>query len=318
MKDEVRRKVVGFLGGPENRDRHVYARRLAPLASVPIFLSARGLVSAFCMFAAVLSYAAFSYSEEEAAFSYEDYASILKAHVNDKGQVDYKGLKANRKKLDAFLVSMKTLDKGGYEKWNDNAKIAFWLNAYNAITLRAIIDNYPIKKGSWISSFRFPENSIRQIDGVWDKLEFGIMGQSMTLEHIEHKILRAKFKEPRVHVALVCASVGCPFLRTEPYAGEKLSEQLDGQTKRFLSDRTKFRIDTSAGKVYVSPIFDWFGKDFEEGYTPKDGFGGHSKAEKASLNFMSKYLKDTDRHYLTSQKYSIAYLDYDWSLNEQR
>jgi uncharacterized protein DUF547 len=153
---------------------------------------------------------------------------------------------------------------------------------------------------------------------VWDKLDFLVMGRRTTLDHIEHEILRKDFNEPRIHVALVCSAMGCPPLRNEPYSGEKLDSQLDDQTRKFLASPQKFRIDREKGVVYLTPIFKWYGTDFERRFATNDGVGAHSRAERAVLSYLGGFLSVEDRDYLTTGKYSIQYLDYDWSLNEQR
>ncbi len=254
---------------------------------------------------------------EEHPFAYDDYAAVLESYVDDNGMVDYAALKANREKLDAFTTALEKLDRGAYEKWTDKQKIAFWINAYNGLTLQAIIDHYPIK-ASFIASLRFPRNSIRQIPGVWDELKFPVMGKEMTLDEIEHANLRRNFNEPRIHVALVCAALGCPPLRNEPFTGEFLDVQLDDQTRRFLENPEKFRIDRGGSRVDLSSIFKWFGNDFVETHGTEGQFSGHGESERAVLNFIGKYLHAKDLEYLSDGKYDIKYLDYDWSLNEQK
>lgn len=251
------------------------------------------------------------------SFSYADYAAVLRAHVDDAGMVDYRQLKANRPALDSFVRALGSLDPGEYREWDDKAKIAFWTNAYNALTLKAIIDHYPIK-ASGFSAWRFPKNSIRQIPGVWKKLRFTIMGAGKTLDSIEHKVLRKEFHEPRIHVALVCAAMGCPPLRNEPYVAGRLDEQLDDQARRFLAHPEKFRIDRTDGKVHLSSIFKWFGADFVKRHGTDEKFTRQKAAVRAVLNFASAYLNEADRRYLEERKYSISYLAYDWTLNEQR
>jgi len=250
-------------------------------------------------------------------FSYDDYASTLGTYVDDNGMVDYKGLKANRGKLDTFAAALGALSPEVYNGWSDKEKIAFWINAYNALTLEAIIDRYPIKS-SFVASLRFPKNSIRQIPGVWDELKFSVMGSEMTLDEIEHARLRRTFSEPRIHVALVCAAMGCPSLRNEPFTADRLDAQLDDQADRFLKDSEKFRIDRNKGKVHLSSIFKWFGDDFKSAYGTDTGFTGHERAERAVLNFISERLIEPDADYLAKGEYKIEYLDYDWSLNEQK
>jgi hypothetical protein len=258
-----------------------------------------------------------SYTEDNSrTFDYEDYALVLKTYVDDRGMVDYGNLKAHRDQLDAFAERLEKLEPASYEGWIAQQKIAFWLNAYNGLTLVAIIDNYPIRP-SFFRSRLYPKNSIRQIGGVWDKLQFPVMGMKITLDEIEHKILRKEFNEPRIHMALVCAAMGCPPLRNKPYTGKRLVEQLDDQTQRFLKNPRKFRVDREDRRIYLSSIFRWFGKDFIPAYGTDQEFSGYRKTERALLNFVSDYLDEETRDYLVSEKLSVKYLDYDWSLNEQ-
>ncbi len=256
-------------------------------------------------------------SAREEAFPYEGYAAVLKARVDDEGMVNYRELKASRRRLDLFVGLLGDLDKEVYEEWTDEQKIAFWINAYNALTLRVIIDHYPIKKGGLLAGLRFPKNSIRQIPGVWDQIKFTVMGEKMTLEEIEHETLRKDFDEPRIHMALVCAAMGCPPLLNEPYVAVRLEEQFTGRAEKFFSNPKKFRIDRRRREVHLSPIFKWFGEDFEKTYGTDVGFRGHDKTERAVLSFIARYLDEDDARYLRTAEYDIEWLDYDWSLNEQ-
>lgn len=255
--------------------------------------------------------------QAEQGFDYGDYGTALKRYVDDRGMVDYRRLKANPEELLSYVKAVATLPRGQYEAWDDEAKIAFWLNAYNGLTLKAIIDHYPIKS-SFLRSRIYPKNSIRQIPGVWDKIRFTVMGRKMTLEHIEHKILRVEFNEPRIHMAMVCAAIGCPPLRNEPYTGARLGEQLDDQTRDFLGSRQKFRVDRGKRTVYVSPIFKWFAKDFVQTYAPARNLSGQGREGSAVLNFIAGYLDEASQSALRRGGLKIKYLDYDWSLNEQK
>ena len=107
-------------------------------------------------------------------FSYQNYQQILSIYVDENGNVNYKALKENRQNLDKFNASLATLSPQSFENWTEKEKIAFWINAYNSLTLLAIIENYPTK-------------SIRDIPGVWTKLQFNVMGKEVTLDEIEHK-----------------------------------------------------------------------------------------------------------------------------------
>lgn len=268
------------------------------------------------LFLAWLLFFVFSTDASESV-DYVPYAQVLKAYVNETGKVDYRKLKENRALLDSFLTEIAGMKRtASYETWDEQERIAFWINLYNAWTLRAIIDHYPIQP-TFPARLTFPRHSIRQIKGVWDKLRFGVMGETKTLDEIEHEILRKEFKEPRIHMALVCAALGCPPLRNEPYTGEKLNLQLNDQTRRFLDNPNKFWIDKKHKVVRLSPIFKWFGNDFVARYKTDSFSANIGTKEKAVLNFISGYLNETDRSFLKKGDYTIRYLEYDWSLNEQ-
>ncbi len=245
-------------------------------------------------------------------FNYESYGRVLQTYVNDKGRVNYSALKKDSADLKNFLGQIARLDRGTFNSWSKKEKLAFYINAYNAITLQAILNNYPIQRASGLLARRFPQNSIRQIDGVWDKLRWSVIGKRITLNTIEHEILRKQFNEPRIHMSIVCASIGCPLLLNEPFQAETLEAQMDGQAKKFLATASKFSLDRRSAKATISPIFDWFGDDFIRNY----GKGSTDK-EKAVLNFISKYVSDSDAQYLRTNKIRVSHSDYDWSLNEQ-
>lgn len=245
-----------------------------------------------------------------APLQYDDYRTALMAFVDANGQVDYAGLKDQRVYLDDFITSVERLDPKQYEVWSEQDKIALWINAYNALTLRAVIDHYPINPA--MPNGSYPKNSIRQIKGVWDFDKVNVMGQSITLGYIETKILRRDFHEPRVHVALVPAAVAGPMLRNEPYEGAKLDAQLDDQARKFLADPRHFRIDRTNKEVRVSEIFRWYADDFATGAMPALFTKEHFAVQK----FAGPYLNDADRAFLNDAR--VTYLPYDWALNEQR
>ena len=245
---------------------------------------------------------------------YHDYDQVLTSQVDSRGRVDYASLKEHRRKLDLFIEKLRTVN---LDSWNAASQIAFWINAYNALTLRVIIDNYPIRS-RFLASLAYPRNSIRQIDGAWDEIHFGVAGRDLTLDQIEHSILRKQFDEPRIHVALVCAALSCPFLRREAYRGKLLQNQLQDQAAQFVRDRSKFRVDTDSRVVHLSSIFNWFGSDFEVRYGAAPGsFPRHSAALGAVLNFALPFLSEDERQYLQTQRFRIKYLSYDWTLNQQ-
>lgn len=244
------------------------------------------------------------------------YAAALRAYVDDRGMVDYAELQANPGDLNAYLTSIANLDPSEFEKWTDADRIAFWCNVYNAYTLKVIIANYPID-ASFLRGFAYPKNSIRQISGVWNRLQWPVMGDRITLNTIEHEILRVEFDEPRIHAALVCAAKSCPPLRNEPYAGDRLEEQLEDQMRRFLLTPQGFRIDREEDVVYLSPIFEWYVQDFVSKYGPPVYTTGTWRDRVALVNAIEPHVSEDDAEYLSAGDFEIEYLKYDWTLNEQ-
>jgi hypothetical protein len=243
------------------------------------------------------------------------YEATLKQFVSSSG-VNYAALQQDRTHLDLYVQSLSRVSGQTYDEMNAADKIAFWLNTYNAITLRVIVDHYPIQKRGGIMGLRFPAASIRQIPGVWKKPWHQVMRKDRTLEEIEHEILRRQFREPRIHLALVCAARGCPPLRREPYRGGDLNKQLDDQAKHFLVSKEKFRIDRAKRVVFFSSIFKWFGKDFSRKYSTDGIQANVSKNERAVINFAMPYLSSDDARFLRDENYQVKYIKYDWTLNE--
>ncbi|MEO0539353.1 MAG: DUF547 domain-containing protein [Cyanobacteria bacterium P01_A01_bin.105] len=240
----------------------------------------------------------------EALPAYETYAQVVATYVSENGLVDYSALQASRQGLDDFNDSLDAVDDATYASWSEADQIAYWVNAYNSLTLKSIIDEDPIKA------------SIKNIRGVWRIRKHPILGQEKTLDNIEHQTLRANFDEPRIHAALVCAAISCPPLRTEPFTGEDLDAQLDDQVEQWLAKPDGLAIDQAAGEVRLSKIFDWFGQDWIPSYGVESGFAG-SEAERAVLNFISNYVSEEERAYLVAGDYTVSYFGYDWSLNDQ-
>jgi Protein of unknown function, DUF547 len=246
---------------------------------------------------------------------HNNYARALK-YVDSRGMVDYQGLAADPANLELFIAGLAPLHRKSFNNWSSLERLVFWINTYNALTLKVILDHYPIKS-SFARSLIYPDNSIRQIPDVWDDLKFRVMGEEMSLNQIEHKILRKDYHEPRIHLALVCAAMSCPALRNEPYTATKVYEQLADQARKFFSNKKNFRIDREEETVYISSIFKWYGEDFIRKYGADEDFAGKSETERAVLNYATGFLGQADREYLRKGEYDVEYLDYDWSLNEQ-
>jgi Protein of unknown function, DUF547 len=236
---------------------------------------------------------------------YSDYAAILKQHVNGAGLVNYAALKVDRQPLDKFVTTLGTVSPQTYQSWSPDDKLAFLINAYNALTLKAIIDHYPVK-------------SIKEIPGVWGGTKYQVAGQAVTLDGIEHQTIRKQFTEPRIHMAVNCASLGCPHLANKPYQGSTLEAQLQQQVRRTLTDPRHLRIDRAQNKVYLSSVFNWFGEDWEKTFSPTQTISGLNRRETSFINFISQWVKPDDQQYLQQGKYRINYIDWDWSLNDQR
>jgi len=235
------------------------------------------------------------------------YNRILKEHVIE-GRVGYQALKADPRLLKRYLNTLAALSKQQFRTFSQEQQLAFLFNLYNAATLKLIIDHYPVRSikdiGGWFK-------------GPWDQPIVRLFAETITLNNLEHDILRADYNEPRLHLALVCAAKGCPPLRNEAYMAEKLDGQLNNQARTFLASPAGLQIDRPAGLVRVSSIFKWYGDDFIKAYTPQKDFTGLNKKERVVANFCSRFVPDQDRDHLKSGNYKIKYLDYDWSLNKQ-
>ena len=220
---------------------------------------------------------------------------------NFNGNLDYKGL-TKEIKLNEYLD---LLSKSNPETLkSDSEKIAFWINVYNAFTIKAIVDNYPVES---INDLHSGGRIIGHIFSttVWDDDFIIINNKEYSLNYVEHKILRKEFIEPRIHFAIVCASISCPHLRHEAFVSDKLEKQLMDQAKQFFNDETRNKFDVKNKIAYLSKILDWFDEDFGEN-------------DEEVLKFVSKYLntKLSAQIIQNIDDWSIEYLDYDWGLNE--
>ncbi|MGD2153026.1 MAG: DUF547 domain-containing protein [Gemmatimonadales bacterium] len=254
------------------------------------------------------------------AFEHATLDTVLTLYVQD-GRVDYTALKFGRATLDRYLDQLAGVGADEFAGWPEAEQIAYLINAYNAYVLETIIDHYPIegsgffKKLTSPNRFGLPENSIRHIDGVFDRLRHDVAGTEMTLDDIEHATLRAKHNEPRILFALVRATVSCPPLRGEAYRGANLDEQLDDQGRRFLNDPRHNRFEIERRRVHLSRVFDWYGEDFEQ-FAGASGYARDSKVN-GILSFISRYLRERATEFLETGEYGVQFESYDWTLNDQ-
>ncbi|MEZ4459305.1 MAG: DUF547 domain-containing protein [bacterium] len=176
--------------------------------------------------------------------NHKPFNDILKTYVS-KGKVDYAGLKANEADFKKFQAYVDAVGSAKVEGSND-AKLAFYLNAYNATVINAVIE-------------RLPLDSVMKVDGFFNKISHKIAGQDITLDHLENKIVRPEFKDARVHFGLVCAAVSCPPLKNKAFTEKNVQSLLEKNTKSFLKTATKVEGDS----VKTSTLFEWFADDFK-------------------------------------------------------
>lgn len=204
---------------------------------------------------------------------------LLKKHVSESGIVNYNSFRNDRIELEAYIDDL--TENLPIEDWGKEDKLAYWINAYNALTIDLILRNYPL-------------NSIKDINSPWDQRLWKFGDQWLNLNDIEHKILR-KMDEPRIHFAIVCASESCPKLLNKAYSANNLEEQLSIATKDFLSDTSKNEL--SENSIKLSKIFKWFSKDF--------------KTDGSLIDFLNQYSEIT-----INENAKKSYKDYSWDLNQ--
>lgn len=223
---------------------------------------------------------------ETEIIAHELWTEILTENVDAVGKVNYKGFINNSEKHDKYLTLLSEHPPG--KNWRQEEKLAYWINAYNAFTVKLIVDNYPVK------SIKDIGGNVTMLNSAWDIKFFKIGGIDFDLNTIEHEIIRKQFDEPRIHFAINCASISCPKLRNEAYESDKLEEQLSDQASSFLNDKSKNQITNEHTKL--SKLFSWFEGDFN-----KNG---------SLASFIKGYQSDFN------EETSTEYLDYNWELNE--
>jgi hypothetical protein len=230
-----------------------------------------------------------------AAFDHSAFDALLRAHVA-QGSVDYDAFQ----KSPAFAAYLEALARADPAALPEPERLAFWINAYNAYTIQLV-------------NAHGERESIRNINktlglgkGPWKEEMVRAAGRTLSLDQVEHEIIRKQFREPRIHFALVCAARGCPPLRTEAYTGARLAAQLDDQARAFLArSPEKNRVDVAARTARLSPILDWY----------RDDFGG---SQAAVGRYVAAFLPEGPaRRLLESGDFALEYTAYDWSLNKR-
>lgn len=255
---------------------------------------------------------------ESATFFHDKFAGILKDFVNDKGMVDYKGLRREGVKLRVLLEEFNNLDPNEYRSWSKEDKIAFWINAYNLHKLNIVSINYPIQSSSRFLRVLWGPTDLRHIENKISMYKFLVMDEEFTFKKIEDRFFRNEFGDPRILLTLTDACLSSPPLRNAPYYGYKLDEQLDNQVRKFLSVPIAFEIDRQKQRVYLSAVFDAgrYGRQFLKKFAIDRKFKDHPPVTRAVLNFITNYVSEQDAFFLEVGNYSVKYMSYDWTIND--
>ena len=246
------------------------------------------------LFFLLLAYALISPIAQAFDHEHQTWSQILKKYLNAKKLVNYSALKEDQGALNKYLEQLMSISNNEFNSWSNNERKAFLINAYNAFTIKLIVQNYPV-------------NSIKDIGGIftspWKKKFFKLLdGRIKTLDQIEHNELRKKFEDYRIHAAVNCASKSCPPLRPRAFTAARLDTELDEQMELWLADETRNEFKLDSNKIRLSMIFKWYRSDFE---TWGGGLGT------VLLRYAPPQAAD-----LWENNAKISYLSYDWSLNE--
>ena len=229
-----------------------------------------------------------SESKEGDKVSHELFTGLLKSYVDRDGLVNYKGFEKEHAVFQQYLDQLRANPPA--KNFSESEKLAYWINAYNAFTIELILQYKPDTSIKDIGS----KIQVPFVNTPWQIDFIEVNGEKINLDDIEHGIIRKQFNEPRIHFALVCASISCPNLRNEAYTAEKLEQQLDDQAKKFINDPTKNKMGKQ--RSVISKIFDWYGGDF--------------KKEGTLIEFLNRY---SDVKIQVDAE--VEYMDYDWKLN---
>ncbi len=237
-------------------------------------------------------------------FEQSTFDELLGLYVNDDGWVDYAGLKRERDKLDAYLARLENASPQTF--LNDQERLAFWINAYNALTLSDVLDSVYGKA-----------RSVQEVPGFFDTKRHRLASENLTLDDIEQRC--RGFGDPRVHFALVCASTSCPKLQRFAYRGIDLDRQLDRAAREFLADSMRgLRLDRERNEIFLSSIFKWYAGDFTMASSKAERAIALAKAYVSgtdALSYVRQYAPPEISTYINEKKPDVRYLKYDWTLN---
>ena len=227
------------------------------------------------------------------SFDHAAWDALLKRHVNAIGEFDYAALKKDRQPLDTYVASLAAASPDSRKDLFPcrAAELAYWLNAYNALVAKGVVDNYPTR-------------SVRDLGalyGFFRRQDYTLGGQAMSLRYLENEIIRKRYRDPRIHFAIVCASISCPRLAREAFTADKLDEQLDRVTRESMTENRHVAIDGKTKKVMLTALFKWYAADFGP-----------------ALAFVRRYSPPARLRLLDElgPNPRLEFFDYDWSINE--
>lgn len=242
-----------------------------------------------------MALAAFGWAAEP-GFDHSAWDRLLKKRVNAIGEVDYAAIAKDRADLDHYTARLAEASPKSQPRLFSNRRheLAYWMNAYNALTTKGVVDGWPVK-------------SVRDLGLLWGffrKNQFSVGGQTVSLNYIEHDVIRPRYQDPRIHFAIVCASLSCPRLDREAFRAETLDAHLDRLTREFFAERRNLYIDAAKNEVWLSKLLDWYGKDFET-----DG--------RTVLDYVKTLAPEAARRRLDTMKSPrVRFFSYDWSIND--
>jgi hypothetical protein len=248
-----------------------------------------GIAAVFVAAAIAVTFTALGAAQKRQPFDHSLYTQVLRAHVRD-GKVDYRALKAqDARKLGRYLQLLCRADAKGFVNRDD--ALAFWLNAYNASAIQGVLERYPKIK------------SVQDVKGFFDDKRWFVAGRKRSLNEIENQIIRPEFRDPRVHLVLVCAAQSCP--PRQPYAmlGDGLQQKLERVTRQVVNDDQHVQIDPKTKRLRLTRIMSWYKQDFVDRYGSLE-------------DFLLRYLDEPKRSQLKAGGYTVEFMPYDWSLND--
>jgi hypothetical protein len=248
-------------------------------------------------------------------FSHDDFGRMLQRFVDDQGLVDYARLKNDPEDIDRYYLLLSTYSPDSYPSLfpTEQSKLAYWINAYNAAVIKTVLNYYPISSVEDVEPpaalFFLPDKS-----GffLFQRLTFG--GETTSLYYLENGVIRKRFRDPRIHFAINCAARGCPRLPRRPFTAERLNDELDHETRKFLSEERNLRVDHQEKTIYLSSIFDWYESDFLDWYKER-----YPQQEATLPNYVALYLSEEESTELrrSAGSYEVRFIPYDWRLNDK-